>query len=238
MGTWSQWPISTYTDVQAASLRADRGVVMCAVGKKSYALSHSAALISSVHDFGAALPLELFYGSAEATFIEAHAVTWAAQLKRWGVAAVARRVSAPFGLSRYDCKVEALLESRFAEALFLDLDVALLASPLRLFASREYRETGALFFRDRQKFYKLKTAASSRWLRGLDYTLGVRPPYAGLHSASGASAERTGAERGAPTEGLRQSNIFRGCSAHRAESSVIAIDLKRHVRMLAVLRDR
>lgn len=226
------------SQTQASLLRADRGVVMCAVGKERYALLHSAALISSMHDFGAVLPLELFYGSAEAKFIKAHAVAWAAQLKRWGVEAVARRVTAPFGLSRYDCKVEALLESRFAEALFLDLDVALVASPLRLFASREYQETGALFFRDRQKFYMIKTAAASRWLRGLDYTLGLRPPYAGLHSSSGASAERTGAERGAPTEGLRQSNIFRGCSGHRAESSVIAIDLKRHVRMLAVLRDR
>ena len=75
--------------------------------------------------------------------------------------------------SRFECKLIALLETTLDEVLFCDSDVTLLRSPEELFDSKEYRQTGTLFFHDRQHYWKFSQHSSSffSWLRGLNFTV-------------------------------------------------------------------
>lgn len=53
------------------------------------------------------------------------------------------------GVQGWDMKPFAVLFSPFKETLLMDADTVLLADPMQLFEDVEYRETGALFFKDR-----------------------------------------------------------------------------------------
>ncbi|KAK5710207.1 hypothetical protein LTR17_019097 [Elasticomyces elasticus] len=92
----------------------------------------------------------------------------------------------------------AILYSSFKEAIFVDGDVLFFADPADLFEDQQYRETGALFFKDRI----MAPESKRKWLRK------VLPKPISDHT--------------------RQTRYWTGESGHMQESGVVVVDKWRH----------
>ncbi|MBI3870887.1 MAG: hypothetical protein HY299_20345 [Verrucomicrobia bacterium] len=128
-----------------------RGVILCAGGTRYFTCAW--VCIQRLRQSGCALPIELWYlGDDEMTdeMIQL--------LEPWGVVCVdAHQVRAthPFSeLGGWELKAYAIARSRFAEVLFLDADNVVVRNPEYLFDTREYLETGAMFWPDYGRFEK------------------------------------------------------------------------------------
>ena len=225
-------PIRLHLDSMAIARTSDwgRGVVMCAGGGPPFHFAlHAATATARLlrQEFSLEWPLEVYFVKEEAMQAEDLAPgllrNWTAAMHLQGLNASARVLGSRTLLpgergQRFSCKASAVLETQLSEVLFLDSDVALVGSPLRLFQTAEYVRTGALFFHDRQ----------INWLAPETQCRDVKCVEAWLKR-----------EIANPSEELMQSNIWRGTgSAMRVESGVIVIDKVRHARTLATLQQR
>jgi ADP-heptose:LPS heptosyltransferase len=136
------------------STGAGRGVVICAGGMKYF--PGAWVCVSMLRKVGCALPVELWHLGADEFDPE-----MASLLRPMGVVcvdalAMAKRFPVR-NLGGRNLKPYAILNSSFQEVLYLDADNLPVANPENLFATRQYRETGAIFWPD---FTRLeKTAA-------------------------------------------------------------------------------
>jgi len=104
---------------------------------------------------GCLLPVELWHDNDPALMSREAAD----EMERLGSVTLRNFYDVPLGArSRtYELTLIALVNTRFAEVLYIDADNLPMADPTVLFASKPYRETGALFWPD---FYVLSPWAS------------------------------------------------------------------------------
>jgi predicted GH43/DUF377 family glycosyl hydrolase len=122
-----------------------RGVVTCAGGVKY--LTCAWVQMALLRRLGCTLPIEVWYlGEDEGD------TQWIDLVRPLGVECVnafeVRHQHPHPRLGGWQAKAYAVLHSRFQEVLFLDADNVPVVDPSFLFASPEYRETGALFWPD------------------------------------------------------------------------------------------
>ena len=210
-----------------------RGLIMCAAGGIRN-LAAPTAMARLLHgDFKLSWPLELYFTQDEADAEPRFApvvANWTASMRVAGMVVKVHTLRSKG--SRFECKLIALLETTLDEVLFCDSDVTLLRSPEELFDSKEYRQTGTLFFHDRQHYWKFSQHSSSffSWLRGLNFT--VPAQYANYRAV-----ERKPTERGQPSRELVASNMWLGRSNMRVESGLFVFDRRRQERTLHIMRD-
>jgi len=112
----------------------------------------SALLIARmIRGLGCGLPIELWLGDHEEVPRELVAVYEQEGIFLVDATAIVKRFGSLHGKERfYEIKPVAMVFSRFREVLLLDADNFPLRSPMELFASSPYRESGALFWPDFQ----------------------------------------------------------------------------------------
>lgn len=141
-------------------------------------------------------------------------------------------------LRSYFCKVAALIMSPFPTTILFDLDVIWLRKPEELLATESFRQKGAFYFRDRTGLFNDKPSVDSWYSRfkTLFGKFGVE--------IDGQAALQLSRENGigvfwyAYSQYLLQNRTDGNYAAiySIAETSIVALDKSRHIRMLYILR--
>jgi hypothetical protein len=108
-------------------------------------------------------------------------------------------------LAGWALKPFAILLSSFREAIFIDADSLFLRDPAILFQDLDYKETGALFFKDRV----IQPSSKRSWLKKI-----LPTPVSSK---------------------IRQNRFWTGESSHMQESGVVVIDKWKHFVALLVI---
>jgi alpha 1,3-mannosyltransferase len=187
--------------LKSSFARGGRGIVLTAGDHQAPFLLTT---IASFRKLGCDLPIEIMYLGLSDLSDDFRADLEAIP----GV--ITRDVSAMVNdegwrLAGWAAKPFAMLLSSFREVMFIDADSAFFRNPEVLFDDPHYRETGALFFRDR----KILPENKKRWLQQI-----LPQPI---------------------SRAVRQSRLWSGESGHMQESGVVVVDKWRHfVAMLFV----
>ena len=189
------WPyFADHTALHASFHRGGRGIAMTAGDDQAPYLMAS---IPSFRALGCNLPIEIFYlGDRDLSEdfrseLEAFEGVTTRDLSQmvtdegWRLAGWAGK---PF----------TILYSSFREVIFIDADALFFRNPEVLFEDADYKETGALFFRDRL----IMPESKKRWLQAV-----LPKPI---------------------SKQVRQSRMWTGDSGHMQESGVIVVDKWRH----------
>ena len=128
-----------------ASSRRNRGIVICAGGMKYFTCAW--ITVRMLRRLGCRLPIELWHLGPEEMTPEM--LKLADRLKVKCVDAHEVRKEHPARrLGGWELKCYAILHSRFREVLLMDADNVPVVDPTFLFQTREYQETGAIFWPD------------------------------------------------------------------------------------------
>ncbi|EGZ10401.1 hypothetical protein PHYSODRAFT_337222 [Phytophthora sojae] len=152
----------------------------------------------------------------------------------------------------FDIKVLAVVYSRFQEVMLLDADTLFFQSPMSLWETRKYQETGTLFFNDRISYelsylaarapdsdghVEINVGAMHRFLAGFDVT-----PYRrfGVVDSSEPRLQRPRRMLGLdfgyqPSTFLLNSHVWSLRSGHQMDSSLVLWDKVRQPRATAIL---
>jgi hypothetical protein len=177
-----------------------RGIVIPA-GNKFFSILLTA--IKIIRHYGCQLPIEIFYmGPSD---LSNDRVLYLQSLPHVTTVDITKLLDIhhpKLQMVGWFIKPFAILLSRFREVLLLDADVVFMQDPKRLFATKQYRQTGAGFFYDRQ-------LARGTWPKQYSKVLHeIMPqPYA---------------------KNLQTRRIFQATSEYEMDSGVIVYDKQRH----------
>lgn len=200
---WTMPYFADHMSLHAHIKNGGRGIVLTAGNNQA------PFLLTTIHTFrklGCTLPIEIMYLGDEDLGQD-----YIAELENLD-RVVARDMSAMvrdsgWKLRGWAAKPFAILLSSFREAIFIDADSLFFRDPAVLFEDEDYKEKGALFFRDRL-FYPEKRAP---FLQAI-----LQKPI---------------------PKGATESRMWTGESGHQQESGVIVVDKSRHfIPMLLVTR--
>ncbi|TMW68159.1 hypothetical protein Poli38472_007831 [Pythium oligandrum] len=145
----------------------------------------------------------------------------------------------------FDIKIVALLLSRFDEVMMLDADALFFASPMRLWESPKYIETGTLFFHDRvscdHEFLAARRRPNGANMTHLQEYLTYFDvePFQKFATVPRPKATSTPARHFSlpfsPSEFLVTSHSWNDRAGHQADSSVMLWNKKRQQRATAIL---
>lgn len=126
----------------------ERGIVICAGGSRYFTCAY--VLINLLKELGCTLPIEVWYRTKTEMTSEMIDI-----LKKLGVDLVCAgdvyKTHPERILDGWGCKVYAIIHSRFKEVMFIDCDNVPTKDPTYLFDTKEYKETGSLFWPDYQR---------------------------------------------------------------------------------------
>jgi alpha 1,2-mannosyltransferase len=119
-----------------------RGIIMCGGGKRLF--SNGFVTIKMIRHWGCSLPIQWFYADAQEMTLEAIQL-----LEQYNVRCFNLGQQYPnIPLRGFQIKAFALVETSFEECIFIDSDNMPLDNVTTLFDTAEYRNTGALFWKD------------------------------------------------------------------------------------------
>ncbi|GLE09323.1 hypothetical protein PINS_up020932 [Pythium insidiosum] len=127
---------------EADSNEGTRGIVMVVYPKL---LPSAYATLHALRRVNCSLPVELWFKPQE--LVEVHPILQAMATQAALAPVTLRRID-DLGAQHFTTKIYALQHSAFDHVLFLDADNVPVRDPTFLFALREYRSTGALFWPD------------------------------------------------------------------------------------------
>jgi len=131
-----------------------RGVVICGGGEKYYPCVW--VCINMLRKVGCRLPIELWHFTGELSEIQMALIQ---QLKVHCVDATEIRKSNPVRtLGGWQLKPYSIIHSSFQEVLFLDADNVPIVDPTFLFETAQYAATGAIFWPDRGRLDRSRSA--------------------------------------------------------------------------------
>lgn len=179
---WAFWPVTRRailtlasdfigTIVQPADVGTGRGIVTSA-GPGHFPSLY--VMLRRLRELGCALPVEVWHMNE----LDPAMCRVLAGLGAEVVNASALRGAIPVRILRgWELKPYAVINSRFAEVLWIDADSIPVRDPAALFDSSQYADRGAIFFPD----YPHWTLTADNWRAfGLMYTGGPNP-YASVH---------------------------------------------------------
>ncbi|KAI1430552.1 glycosyltransferase family 71 protein [Xylaria sp. CBS 124048] len=200
---WTSPYFADHMTLHAQFKNAGRGIVLTAGdGQAHYLLT----TIYALRKIGCELPIEIMY-LGESDLGEDHRVELES-LSGVTTRDIAQMVDdRGWTLAGWAIKPFAILLSSFREVIFIDADSFFFRDPARLFEDPGYRETGALFFRDRTIMPESKRRMLLQILpRPID-------------------------------ELAKESTWWKGTSGHHQESGVVVVDKWKHfVSMLLICR--
>lgn len=154
---------------------AGRGIVICGGGDRLFGTG--LAIIKTVREQGCDLPIEWFYADAGEMTDEAIEL-----LRTQGVECNNLELYPELKTVKkrgYQSKAMAIACSKFQEVLFLDCDNLPIRDPAYLFESEEYKQTGALFWKDLWRYHHGPVFTGPDQRKHLHHLYGIQEPELG-----------------------------------------------------------